>query len=179
MTVKSYGMKLERVSEIYLESQPSNTITRFSFSFFFLLPSTKTKHYFSLQEACQTSAQDCMKIILEAKRPLSTIRIRLLKKRRREVKVDPKLGDQWKDPKLGGQWKDPKLGGQWKDPKLGGQWKDPKLGGQWKVPSLVAIGRIQAWWPMEGSKAWWPLEGSKLGGHWKDPKLGGLLECEG
>jgi hypothetical protein len=60
------------------------------------------------------------------------------------VKVDPKLGDQWKDPKLGGQWKDPKLGGQWKDPKLGGQWKDPKLGGQWKVPSLVAIGRIQS-----------------------------------
>ncbi len=79
--------------------------------------------------------------------------VRLLKRRRREVKVDPKLGDQWKDlklggqwkdPKLGGQWKDPKLGGQWKDPKLGGQWKDPKLGGQWKVPSLVAIGRIQS-----------------------------------
>jgi hypothetical protein len=80
------------------------------------------------------------------------------------VKVDPKLGDQWKDPKLGGQWKDPKLGGQWKDPKLGGQWKDPKLGGQWKVPSLVANGRFQAWWPMEGSK---------LGGHWnvKDKHL--------
>jgi hypothetical protein len=85
-----------------------------------------------------------MKIILEAKRELPTIRVRLLKRRRREVKVDPKLGGQWKDPKLGGQWKDPKLGGQWKDPKLGGQWKDPKLGGQWKVPSLVAIGRIQS-----------------------------------
>jgi hypothetical protein len=67
-----------------------------------------------------------MKIILEAKRELPTIRVRLLKRRRREVKVDPKLG------------------GQWKDPKLGGQWKDPKLGGQWKVPSLVAIGRIQS-----------------------------------
>jgi hypothetical protein len=38
------------------------------------------------------------------------------------------------------------------DPKLGGQWKDPKFGGQWKVPSLVANGRFQAWWPMEGSK---------------------------
>jgi hypothetical protein len=85
-----------------------------------------------------------MKIILEAKRELPTIRVCLLKRRRREVKVDPKLGDQWKDPKLGGQWKDPKLGGQWKDPKLGGQWKVPKLGGQWKVPSLVAIGRIQS-----------------------------------
>jgi hypothetical protein len=188
MTVKSYAMKLERVSEIYLESQPSNTITRFSFSFFFLLPSTKTKHYFSLQEACQTSAQDCMKIILEAKRPLSTIRIRLLKKRRREVKVDPKLGGQWKDPKLGGQWKVPslvangrfqawwplegsKLGGQWKDPKLGGQWKDPKLGGQWKVPSLVANGRFQAWWPLEGSKLGGQWKDPKLGGHWKDPSL--------
>jgi hypothetical protein len=76
-----------------------------------------------------------MKIILEAKRELPTIRVRLLKRMRREVKVDPKLG---------GQWKDPKLGGQWKDPKLGGQRKDPKLGGQWKVPSLVAIGRIQS-----------------------------------
>jgi hypothetical protein len=85
-----------------------------------------------------------MKIILEAKRELPMIRVRLLKRRRREVKVEPKLGGQWKDPKLGGQWKDPKLGGQWKDPKLGGQWKDPKLGGQWKVPSLVAIGRIQS-----------------------------------
>jgi hypothetical protein len=63
-----------------------------------------------------------MKIILEAKREIPMIRVRLLKRRRREVKVDPKLG---------------------------GQWKDPKLGGQWKVPSLVAIGRIQAWWPLE------------------------------
>jgi hypothetical protein len=60
-----------------------------------------------------------MKIILEVKRELPTIRVRLLK-RRREVKVDPKLGDQWKDLKLGGQWKVPKLGGHWKDPKLGG-----------------------------------------------------------
>jgi hypothetical protein len=58
-----------------------------------------------------------MKIILEAKRELPTIRVRLLKRRRREVKVDPKFGDQW---------------------------KDPKLGGQWKVPSLMAIGRIQS-----------------------------------
>jgi hypothetical protein len=84
-----------------------------------------------------------MKIILEAKRELPTIRVRLLKRRRREVKVDPKLGDQWKDPKLGGQQKDPKLGGQWKVPKLGGQWKVPKLGGQWKVPSLVAYWNVK------------------------------------
>jgi hypothetical protein len=82
-----------------------------------------------------------MKIILEAKREAPHDPSSLLKKRRREVKVDPKLGGQWKDPKLGGQWKDPKLGGHWKDPKLGGQWKDPKLGGHWKDPSLVAIRR--------------------------------------
>jgi len=87
-----------------------------------------------------------MKIIFEAKRELPMIRVRLLKRRRREVKVDPKLGGQWKDSKLGGQWKDPKLGGQWKDPKLGGH------------------GRIQTWWP---------LECSKLGGLWnvKDKRL--------
>jgi len=154
-------MKPERVSEIYLESQPSNTITRFSFSFFFLLPFTKTKHYFSLQEACQTSAQNCMKIILEAKSALSTIRIRLLKRRRREVKEGSKAWWPMEGSKLGGHWKVPslvaigrfqtwwplegsKFGGHWKDLKLGGQWKDPKLGGQWKVPSLVAIGRIQS-----------------------------------
>jgi len=41
-----------------------------------------------------------MKIILEAKRELPMIRIRLLKRRRREVKVDPKLDGQWKVPSL-------------------------------------------------------------------------------
>ncbi len=92
-----------------------------------------------------------MKIILEAKREPLIIRVRLLKRRRREVKKDPKLGGQWKDPKLGGQWKNLKLGGQWKDPKLGRQWKNPKLGGQWKDP--------------------------KLGGQWKDPKLGGRSDA--
>jgi hypothetical protein len=45
-----------------------------------------------------------MKIILEAKREIPMIRVRLLKRRRREVKVDPKLGGPWKDPKLGGHW---------------------------------------------------------------------------
>jgi hypothetical protein len=64
-----------------------------------------------------------MKIILEAKREPPIIRVRLLKRRRREVK---------------------------KDPKFGGQWKDPKFGGQWNVPSLVANGIFQAWWPLEG-----------------------------
>jgi hypothetical protein len=62
--------------------------------------------------------------------------IRLIKRRRREVKVNPKLGDQWNVPRLGGQWKVPRLGGQLKVPKLGGQWKVPRLGGQLKVPKL-------------------------------------------
>ncbi len=66
-----------------------------------------------------------MKIILEAKREAPHDPSPLLKRRRREVKVDPKLG---------------------------GQWKDPKLGGHWNVPSLVAIGMFQAWWPLECSK---------------------------
>jgi hypothetical protein len=63
-----------------------------------------------------------MKIIPEAKREPPIIRVRLLKIRRKEVKVDPKLGGQWNVPclvaigmfqawwplegsKLGGHWK--------------------------------------------------------------------------
>jgi hypothetical protein len=41
-----------------------------------------------------------MKTILEAKRELPMIRDRLLRRRRREVKVDPKLGGQWNVPSL-------------------------------------------------------------------------------
>jgi hypothetical protein len=37
------------------------------------------------------------------------IRVRLLKRRKMEVKVDPKLGGQWKVPLLGGQWNVPSL----------------------------------------------------------------------
>jgi hypothetical protein len=148
MTVTSYAMKPERVSEIYLKSQPSNTITRFSFSFFFLLPSTKTKHYFSLQEACQTSAQDCMKIILEAKSALSTIQVRLLKRRRREVKEGSKAWWPMEGSKLGGHWKVPSLVAI-------GRIQSSVANG--RIQSLVANGRFQAWWPLEGSKDWWPI----------------------
>jgi hypothetical protein len=35
-----------------------------------------------------------------SKRELPFIRVRLLKRRRREVKVDPKLGDHWNVPSL-------------------------------------------------------------------------------
>jgi len=41
------------------------------------------------------------------------IRVRLFKKRRNEVKVDPKLGGQWKVPCLGAM-EGSMLGGQWK-----------------------------------------------------------------
>jgi hypothetical protein len=106
-----------------------------------------------------------MKIIFEAKKKLPMIRVHLLKRMRREVKVGPKLGGQWKDPKLGGQWKDPKLGGQWKVPSLvaNGRFQAwwplecSKLGGHGRIQSLVANGRFQAWWLLEGSKAWWPI----------------------
>ncbi len=60
---------------------------------------------------------------------------------------------------------DSKLGGQWKVPSLVANgrfhawWpmECSKLGGQWKVPCLVANGRFHVWWPMEGSM---------LGGQW-------------
>ncbi len=51
------------------------------------------------------------------------IRILLFKRRRRKVKVDPKLGGQWKVKE-----KVPVLGGQWKVKE-----KVPMHGGQWKV----------------------------------------------
>jgi hypothetical protein len=41
-----------------------------------------------------------MKIIREAKKEPPMIRVHLLKRRRREVKVDPKLGGEWKVPSL-------------------------------------------------------------------------------
>jgi hypothetical protein len=80
-----------------------------------------------------------MKIIPEAKRELSIIQICLLKRRRREVKVDPKLGGQWNVPSLvaNGMFQ-----AWW--PMEGSM-----LGGQWNVPSLVANERFHAWWPME------------------------------
>ncbi len=145
-------MKPERISEISLESHLPTLSLDFYSTF---LPSSLHQDQ-TLFPSSRSLSNKCSRLhenYPRGQERLLTIRVRLLKRRRREVKVDPKLGGQWKDPKLGGQWKDPKLGGQWKDPKLGGHWKDPKLGGQWKVPklggqwkvpSLVAIGRIQS-----------------------------------
>jgi hypothetical protein len=80
-----------------------------------------------------------MKIILEAKTEPPIIRVHLLKKRKREVKVDPKLGGQWKDPKLGGHGRIQSLVAM-EGSKAWWPMEGSKLGGQWKVPSLVAIG---------------------------------------
>ncbi len=102
------------------------------------------------------------------------IRVHLLKRRRREVKVDPKLGGQWNVPCLVA------IG-------MFHVWwplECSMLGDHWDVPCLVAIGMFQAWWPLECSKlggqwkvpslvangrfqVWWPMEGSKFGGQWK------------
>jgi hypothetical protein len=58
------------------------------------------------------------------------IRVRLLKRRRREVKVDPKFGGQKNVPMFSGQWKEKEKvlfgGGEWK-----GKEKILMLGGQW------------------------------------------------
>jgi hypothetical protein len=51
------------------------------------------------------------------------IQVHLLKRKRTNVKVDPKLGGQWKEKE-----KVPMLGGQWKVKE-----KVPMLSDQWKV----------------------------------------------
>jgi hypothetical protein len=78
------------------------------------------------------------------------IRIFPLKKRRRKVNVDPKLGGQRKRkekekvPTLRSQWEEkekfPMLGGQWKEKEKEKE-KVPMFEGQWNVSSLVAYGR--------------------------------------
>jgi hypothetical protein len=73
----------------------------------------------------ETSIQDCMKIISEA---------------RERAPNDP--SSHSKEKKTGGEGRSQAW---W--PMEGSM-----LGGQWKVPCLVANGMFQAWWPMEGSK---------------------------
>jgi hypothetical protein len=122
-------------------------MTRFPFCFPSFFPLLRLIIIFLFKKLVETSIQDCMKIISEAKRELPMIRVRLLKRKRKEVKVDPKLGGQWKVPGLVANGRSH----AW--------WPMGcfKLGGQWKVPCLVGNGRFHAWWPMECSK---------LGGQW-------------
>jgi hypothetical protein len=89
----------------------------------------------------ETSIQDCMKIISEA---------------RERTPNDP--SPPFKEKEKGGEGRS-MLGGQWKVPSLvtNGRFQvwwpmeGSKLGGQWNVPSLVANGMFQVWWPMESS----------------------------
>jgi hypothetical protein len=101
-------MKPERVSEIYLRVQPPNIITTHLHSskiitrFPFYSPSfsqlPRLIILFLLKKLVKTSILKIeLKIMFREKKETSIIRVRLLKRRRRKVKVDPKLGGQWKE----------------------------------------------------------------------------------
>jgi hypothetical protein len=128
-------MKPERVCEISLRFQPPNTIiihlhsfktiTRFPFYFpsFSQLP--RLIILFLLKKLVGINIIKIeLKIMSGGKVKALIIRVRLLKRRRKKMKVDPKLGGQWKE-------------------------KEKE-----KVLHLVANGRKRkrffAWWPMEG-----------------------------
>jgi hypothetical protein len=131
--VKSYTTKPERVCEISLKFQPPNTINTHSILSKLLqdfhstlLPflNYQANHYFLPQKTCRNKYfQDSIENCVPRKKRVLKIRVRLLKKRKRKVKVDPKFGGQRKEKK-----KVPMLGGQWKEKE-----KVPMLGGQWKV----------------------------------------------
>ncbi len=95
----------------------------------------------------ETSIQDCMKIISEARERPPNHLSPPFKEKEREVKVDPKLGGQWKIPCL---VVNGRFNAWW-------SMEGSILGGQWKVPCLVVNGRFNAWWSMED-----PM----LGGPW-------------
>jgi hypothetical protein len=137
-------MKPERVCEVSLKFRPSNTITshphslktiaRSSLYFSSFLPLLRLIIICLLKKLVGTSIQDCMKIISEQEREPPIIRAHPLKRRRREVKVDPKLGGQWKIPCL---VVNGRFHAWW-------SMEDSMFGGQWKVPCLVVNGRCHA-----------------------------------
>jgi len=100
MTVKSYAMKPERVSKIYLESQPSNTITRFSFSFCSFFPPLRLNIISLFKKLVKQVLKIAWKLSLRPRESSPRSESAFLQWRRREVKVDPKLGGQWKVPSL-------------------------------------------------------------------------------
>ncbi len=61
----------------------------------FLFPFTKTNHSFPPQEVCWNKYSRLNWKLCPGKEKPPMIRVCLLKRRRREVKVDPKLGGQW------------------------------------------------------------------------------------
>jgi hypothetical protein len=96
------------VCEISLRFQPPNTITTHPHSsktitrFPFYFPSSsqllRLIIFFLLKKLVGTSIFKIeLKIMSGEKKEALIIRVRLLKRRRRKVKVDPKLGGQWKE----------------------------------------------------------------------------------
>jgi hypothetical protein len=101
-------MKLKSVCEISLRFQPPNTITTHLHSFKtitrFPLYSPSSSQLprliilFLLKKLVGTSILKIeLKIMSREKERPPIIRVRLLKKKRRKVKVDPKFGGQWKE----------------------------------------------------------------------------------
>ncbi len=126
--MRSYATKPERVCEISLRFQPSNTITthlhsfktitRFPFYFPSLSQLPRLIIFFLIKKLVGTSIFKIeLKIMSGEKRETPMIRVRLLKIRRREVKVNPHLVANGRKRK--------------------------------RFPCLEANRMFQAWWPME------------------------------
>ncbi len=105
--MRNYVMKPERVCEISLRFRPPNIIIihlrsfkiirRFPFLLSFIFLTTKANHFFPPQEACGNKyIQDWIKNYVQGKRKLPMIWVCFLKKKGRGVKVNSKLGGQWK-----------------------------------------------------------------------------------
>jgi hypothetical protein len=99
-------MKPERVCEIFLRFQPPNTITTHLHSFktitrfpFYSPSSSQLPRLIILFLLKKLVGSNIFKIenYVRRKEEASIIQFHLLKRRRRKVKVDPKLGGQWKE----------------------------------------------------------------------------------
>jgi hypothetical protein len=93
-------MKPERVSEIFLEFQPFNTIIRFSFYFSSFFPPPRLNIISFFKKLVKQVFKIASKLSSRQIESPPMIRVCPLKRRRKEVKVDPKLGGQWKVPSL-------------------------------------------------------------------------------
>ncbi len=134
--MKSYAMKPKRVGEISLRFQPPNTITSHLHSFKII---TRFPFYspsfsqlprliilFLLKKLVGTSILKIeLKIMSREIKNPQWSEFAFLKRKKKEVKVDPKFSGQWKEKE-----KVPMLGGQWKEKEkvllFGGQWKEKK-----------------------------------------------------
>ncbi len=123
MTVKSYAMKPNRVSEIYLESQPSNTITRFSFSFSSFFPPPRLNIISLFKKLVKQVLKIAWKLSSRPREPLHN--------------PSPPFKEKEKGGEGGSKAWWPMEGSKawWpmEGSKFGGHWKNPKFGGQWNV----------------------------------------------